>query len=107
MKQPGYTREDILQRLEPLPYGCLASVVRDGEGWNISVSVVYGGYLWFEQEYLPDIMCQFVSAIRDKLMTRHWRRARSFLCDEPHEIGGLYWMLFPYSKMEQLNHAAF
>lgn len=107
VKSKGYTREDILQRLEPLPYGCLANAVREGDGWCISISAVYGGYVWFEQEYLPDTMQYFVSAIRDKLMTRHWRRARDLLRDQPHEVGGLYWLLFPYSKMEQLNHAAF
>lgn len=99
-------RMEIMQKMEPIPYACSLSVNRFGKGWFISVCAKYGGYEWYESEFILDTDLMWVSAIRDKILTRHWRRAKSVF-DAPYEVGGLYWAFYPYSKMEQLNRLCF
>lgn len=97
----------IVEKIGPLPAGFTAYASTSGVGvvatddWCVCIIGVYNEQEYVETYYLTRWQLAFLSAVRDKLMMRHWQRMV--------QLGlasiGMESLMRPYSEMERLNHA--
>lgn len=99
----------IIEKIGPLPAGFSAHASTSGVGqvttddWCVCIRGCYGGQEYNEQYYLTRWQLAFLSAVRDKLMLRHWERMCTLLA--PDQLAECFSQMHPYSSMEILHHA--
>lgn len=108
---------EILTKIGALPTGFTASASYGGgdflgrqvaaDDWVISITAKYHGKTYNETYFLQNSQLGFVSAVRDKLMMRHWQRMRLLSQQRPLARREWFLLMQPYSNMEALNYAGF